>query len=331
MTFFLPNPNHPWLGAPWRDWLTGQPGGFAENVTSVTLVAAAVVLAAMALVRFRIPRFWGGLALLAASLTLGPFIRVAGVATYLPTPWAVLRYVPVIGTARAPARFAVLLTLAVAVLFALALAALAERRAGLRRPVVALVGLLLAIELCPAPRPLFDGTIAPVYAQIASDPRDVRVLELPFGVRDGLTSFGDFTAASQFHQTLHGKRLIGGYLSRVSDRRFEMVRRRPVLAVLAALSERRSVTPAELEAARRRGPGFVAAARLGYVVVDRSRASQNLIDLATSAFDLEKIGEAGHRELYRPRAPAPATALMSARGVAVAPVPLPAGRPGGLQ
>ena len=312
MTLFLPNPNHPWLGAPWREWLTGQPGGFAENVTSVTLVAAAVVLAAVWLARFRIPRFWGGLALLAGSLTLGPFIRVADVATYLPTPWAVLRYVPVIGTARAPARFAVLLTLAVAVLFALALAALADRRAGLRRPVVALVGLLLAIELCPAPRPLFDGTIAPVYAQIASDPRDVRVLELPFGVRDGLTSFGDFSAASQFHQTLHGKRLVGGYLSRVSNRRFEMARRRPVLAVLAALSEGRDVSPAELEEARRRGPEFVDAARIGYVVVDRSRASQALVAFATSAFSLEKIAEADHRELYRPRPPGAITASMSA-------------------
>ncbi len=331
MTLFLPNPNHPWLGAPWREWLTGQPGGFAENVTSVTVVAGAVVLAAVWLGRFRIPRFWGGLALFAGSLTLGPFIRVADVATYLPTPWAVLRYVPVIGTARAPARFAVLLTLAFAVLFALALAALADRRAGLRRPVVALVGLLLAIELCPAPRPLFDGTIAPVYAQIASDPRDVRVLELPFGVRDGLSSFGNFSAASQFHQTLHGKRLIGGYLSRVSNRRFEMVKRRPVLAALAALSEGREVSPADLDEATRRGPVFVNAAGIGYVVVDRLRASPALVALATSAFNLEKIAEAGDRELYRPRASAPVTASMSARDPAGAPTSPPTGRPGGQQ
>ncbi len=330
LTLVMPNPNHPWFGAPWREWLTGQPGGFAENVTSVTVVAAAVVLAAVWLVRFRIPGFWGGLALIAGSLTLGPFIRVADVATYLPTPWAVLRYVPIIGAARAPARFAVLLTLAVAVLFALALAALADRRTGLRRPVIALVGLLLAFELCPAPRPLFDGTIAEVYAQIASDPRDVRVLELPFGVRDGLSSFGDFSAASQFHQTLHGKRLIGGYLSRVSNRRFEMIKRRPVLAVLAALSEGRDVSPAALEEARRRGPVFVDAAGIGYVVVDRLRASPALVALATSALNLEKIAEAGHRELYRPRAPAPVTASMSVQDAA-APIAPSTGRPGGQQ
>jgi hypothetical protein len=304
LTLFMPNPNHPWLGAPWRDWLTGQPGGYAENITSITLAAAVVILAAMRFASFRVPRFWGGLALLAGGLTLGPFVRVAGIETYLPTLWSVLRYVPIVGTARAPARFAVLLMLAVAVLFALALAALADRRPAIRKPMVAVVGLLLAFELCPAPRPLHDGTIAAVYAQIASDPRAVRVLELPFGVRDGLTSFGDFSAASQFHQTRHGKRLIGGYLSRVSSRRFEMARRRPVLAVLAALSEGRIVSQAKLDEALRLGPGFVEAARVGYVVVDRSRASRDLVDLATRALDLERIGEAGARELYRPRASA---------------------------
>jgi hypothetical protein len=329
MTLFMPNPMHPWLGGPWRAWLEGQPGGYAENITSITLVAAAVILAGIWFASLRVPRFWGGLAVLAGGLTLGPFVRVAGVETHLPGVWAVLRYLPVVGIARAPARFAVLLILAVAILFAMALAALADRRPAMRGPVIACVGLLLVFELCPAPRPLYDGTIAPVYAQIASDPRDVRVLELPFGVRDGLSSFGDFTAASQFHQTLHGKRLIGGYLSRVSSRRFEMVRRRPVLAALAALSEGRSLPPAELDAVRQRGPGFVAAARLGYVVVDRSRASQNLVDFAASALDLEKIGEAGHRELYRPRAPAPVTASMSARDTPGVPIPPPAGRPGG--
>ena len=33
-------------------------------------------------------------------LALGPFVHVAGVNTYLPTPWTLLRYVPLIGEAR---------------------------------------------------------------------------------------------------------------------------------------------------------------------------------------------------------------------------------------
>jgi hypothetical protein len=188
------------------------------------------------------------------------------------------------------------------VLFALALAALADRYPSRRRPVLVMAGLLLVFELCPAPRILYDGTIPAIYAQIAADPRDVRVLELPFGVRDGLSSFGDFSAATQFHQTTHGKRLIGGYLSRVSSRRIQNVKRRPVLAVLLALSEGRTVAPAEFEEARARGVAFVRTANIGYVVMDRSRTSPSLVDAATAILELQKIGQSGTRELYRPRA-----------------------------
>ncbi len=302
VTLFLPNPNHPWFGLPWREWLSAQPGGYAENVTSVTLVATVVILAAIRSASFRIPRFWSGLAAIGGLLTLGPFLRVAGIETYLPAPWAVLRYVPVLGAARTPPRFAVLLMLAVSVLFALALKAIAERQSARQRMVMAFAGLALVVELCPAPRVLHDGTAPAIYAQIAADPRDVRVLELPFGVRDGLSSFGNFSAASQFHQTAHGKRLIGGYLSRVSSRRVEGVRRRPVLAVMMALSEGRPVSQAEMDEAVRRAPTFVHAVKLGYVVVDRSRATTDLADAAISILDLEKIGAVGQPRVV-PSAP----------------------------
>jgi hypothetical protein len=302
VTVLLPNPNHPWFGAPWKAWLTGEPGGFVENVTSITIVAAVVIVAAIRTRSFRVPRFWGGLAVLSAWLTLGPFVRVAGVETFLPTPWTILRYAPGLSAARSPARFAVLLALAASVLFAMALKVLAERRRTGGRMLFAVVGVALAVELCPAPRTLYDGTVPAIYAQIARDPREVRVLELPFGVRDGLSSFGNFSAASQFYQTIHGKRLIGGYLSRVSRRRVEDIRRRPVLAVLMALSEGGAVTSAQFDDAMAHGPTFVRAASLAYVVVDRTRTSPELVDAAKVILDLEKIGESGTRELYRPRA-----------------------------
>ena len=90
------------------------------------------------------------------------------------------------------------------------------------------------------PRPLFDGTYAHSSEIIAADPRPVRVLNLPFGVRDGTSSLGNFGARSLFEQTRHGKALIGGYLSRVSERRRRtMVEAFPELAALLDLSEGR--------------------------------------------------------------------------------------------
>ena len=67
-------------------------------------------------------RWWTALAITFGALALGPFVHVAGANTYIPGPWALLRYVPVLGLARTPARFSVVMMLAVAVLFAAALA-----------------------------------------------------------------------------------------------------------------------------------------------------------------------------------------------------------------
>ena len=36
-------------------------------------------------------------------LALGPFVHVAGINTYVPGPWALLRYVPLIGLVHTPA------------------------------------------------------------------------------------------------------------------------------------------------------------------------------------------------------------------------------------
>lgn len=308
VSFFLPNPNHPWLGALTHDWLASEPGGYAENVTSVTVVALLVLLAAWRKRAFKVSWFWKGLALGAGSLALGPFLRVATVETLVPTPWAFLRYAPLIGVARSPARFAVLVSLAVSVLFAMALRALVSRSPHAHRLMWA-CGSLLIVELCPAPKLLHDGTFPDIYARIARDPREIRVIELPFGIRDGLSSFGDFSAASQFYQAAHGKRLVGGYLSRVSKWRVELNQRRPVLAVLMALSEGRAVPPAELAAASDLASRFLARTEIGYVVIDRSRASPELMTTAARLLDLEYLEAAGDRALYRPRRSAASAAV----------------------
>jgi hypothetical protein len=104
-------------------------------------------------------------------------------------------------------------------LFALALARITAHRPARRRMVLTAVGLALVFELSPFPRPLYSAHVPDVYRTIANDPRDVRVLNLPFGFRDGEWSQGNFSAASQFFQTVHEKRLIGGYLSRIGPRR----------------------------------------------------------------------------------------------------------------
>jgi hypothetical protein len=139
-----------------------------------------------------------------------------------------------------------------------------------------------------------------VYQYIALAPADVRVLELPSGVRDGTQSIGNFTARTQFFQTAHGKRLIGGYLSRVSRRRVADVRRDPMVDALIWLSEGNVIDASRRQSLLEAGPAFVQRANVGFVVVDRARTPDPLREFAVEAFALEFIDSDGVFELYKP-------------------------------
>src|SRR5688572_8864717 len=97
--------------------------------------------------RFRPSPRWFVIALSFALLALGPFVHFAGLNTYVPGPWAVLRYVPLIGAARTPARFAIVMMLGFSVLFGLALRHVTTRWPSRRPMVLAAVGIALLFEL----------------------------------------------------------------------------------------------------------------------------------------------------------------------------------------
>lgn len=332
----LPNPTH----ALWGDLV--QPllwawrlDAFPEHVGSFSLVALVVVGA----MRLRAGRWWDGaglwawLTLISVLLALGPFLTVAGVTTGIPGPWSVLRFVPVLGWARSPSRFAVLATLGLCLLLAFALRALLTQRRGVLAAAVATV--LLAAELSPAPRDLHAATAPSIYQLIASDPDPrVRVLELPAGVRDGLGSLGNFRTRTQFYQVMHGKPIVGGYLSRVTEARRRRTMEIPTMRALVRLSEGAALSPDEDVQARLLARQFVQRARIGHVVLVRDMVSPALRAWAVEALELQLVAADSGRELYRPAAWPPAEPLPDRRlrppprGVTAADAPA-ASQPGG--
>jgi len=298
--FFLPNPNHPLAPDAIRAWLTPRPDAYYENVASLTFVALLTIGLAWR-TGWRIPRLWGGLAVVFGALALGPFVHIVGLNTHIPGPWALLRYLPVIGLARTPSRFSIIAMLMVAILFGMALAWLGRRWPARRPLILATTGVLLAVELLPAPVTLHSAAVPTIYRRIATAPEDVRVLELPFGIRDGTSSLGDFTARSQYFQTAHGKRLIGGYLSRMSRRRVSDTRRDTMLDALIWLSEGRELDASRWRSLVESGPGFVERANIGFVVIDRRRTTRAMREFANTAFELQLIDADGDFELYAPR------------------------------
>ncbi len=303
LAYFAPNPLHPLFGSLSFGWLSGLPGGFNENVASVPWVALVTIVGAVLWAGFRPLKGWVVFTGVFAWLALGPFITVAQQLTYIPTPWALLRYLPIIGAARTPTRISILVMLGVSMLLAMAVQHLRSRS---RHPrlLVAAIGALLLFELLPAPRTLHSAEIPEVYRIVAADPRPIRVLSLPFGLRDGISSRGNYSSSSQFYQTFHEKRLVGGYISRLPGGSIERYRRNTTLRVLLRLSEGTPVEPELYQDALQNADRNLRRLDIGYVVIDPSQSSPELIAFAHRVFDLSLVTKSGGLELYRtPAAP----------------------------
>ena len=301
LAFVTPNPNHPVMR-----WLTGDqqlsaPTRFVEYTASFSLVAILVVFAAVWLAKYRPKAGWWWITIGFALLALGPFIYVAGVNTHVPGPWSLLRYVTPIALARMPTRFAIVAALGLAMLMAGALAAIGGQWPQRRRAITALVAVLLAMELWPAPRTLYSAEISPIYDRIAADARPVRVLSLPFGVRDGTWETGNFRPRSLFNQTRHGKPLIGGYLSRISPQRVDRMRGAyPTLDALIKLSERGPIGPDVARTLQERGNRLIEQGQVGYVVIDSRYIPPERAQLVIDAFKLRPVLQDRHLTLFVP-------------------------------
>jgi len=306
LAFVHPNPQHPlvrWLTV---DPLVLQPTVFVEYTASLSLVAVAIIIIAMWRAGFRPRPAWIAVTLGFALLALGPFLIIGGANTHVPGPWALLRYVPGFALARTPTRFVVVASMGLSILMAGGLASLGERWPHRRRQIGAVVGLLLLFELCPAPRPLYSAEISPIYDRIAADPRPVRVLSLPFGVRDGTWETGNFRPRTQFNQTRHGKALIGGYLSRVSQRRVERMRvEYPTLDALIKLSDTAPIGPEVKQVLDDRGDRLIAQGDVGYVVIDQRFIPAARAQLVIDALKLREVQRDRHLTLYVPAANLP--------------------------
>jgi hypothetical protein len=301
LAFVTPNPQHPLLRWLFGDPLAARPTIYVEYTAAFSLVALVLIAFAMWRARYRPAAGWLLVTIGFALLALGPFVHVAGYNTHVPGPWALLRYVPGFGLARMPTRFAIVASMGVAVLLAGALAAIGSKWPHRRRQIGAIAAAVLIFELLPAPRTLYSAEISPVYDRIAADARDVRVLSLPFGVRDGTWETGNFRPRSLFNQTRHGKNLIGGYLSRVSPNRVDRMRRQfPTLDALIKLSEKAPIGT-EVEAVlRERGNRLVTQANLGYVVIDSRFITPERAQLVIDAFRLRELQRDAHLTLYEP-------------------------------
>jgi hypothetical protein len=303
LSYVVPNPNHPWFGGVTRPWfLPPRLDSFPELVASFSLVALLAI--AVAAWRRRLPRFWIAFTAFFVVMSLGPFVHLAGVNTYVIGPWALLRYVPIIGMARSPSRFAIVAMLGLSLLFAMALQELWRRKVAVGRAWVIAIVAVLAVELLPAPRPLHSAAVPAVYDMVAVSPWNpddsAHLLELPTGVRDGTSSLGNFSPAAPFFQTRHRRPMIGGYLSRVSGARKRTHDSLPMLRALFRLSEGGPLPEDWAREAYAFRETFLRRSCVRFVVLDKRRASPELQTFAIDALHLARVHEDATHVLFTP-------------------------------
>ena len=95
---------------------------------------------------------------------------------------------------------------------------------------------------------------------------------------------------------------MGGYLSRLSARRIRDVRADPVRNALAILSENGRLTPQQEADLLARGPSFIRAWNIHFVVVDAEETSPMLGGMAIKAFRLHHVETNSSLSLYRTEA-----------------------------
>jgi hypothetical protein len=190
-------------------------------------------------------RFWGWSAAVFAILSLGPVLHLLGRTSWTTwdtgvlLPYAILYKLPGFAVMRAPARFAVLVSLSAAVLTAYGLVALRARWPRVRhagRALALAAGVLILAEYWTTFELVAPGSSA-VAEAMRRDPAPGAVLNVPT------------IPAIEYlwYQAQHERPLVGGFLSRLPPDRFAA--ENPVMRYLDP------ATPADADAAVRDGAG----------------------------------------------------------------------------
>lgn len=254
------------------------------------------LIAALFLVR-REPRSWpwslGALAFI--ILTLGPVVH----GTTIPLPFALIRKLPSLEHFRTPYRFQIPAALGMALAAGFVLGRVVRAFPARRRLVLAAVA-SVAIADVVAHRVAAGFAITtmprePVYAQIAKDPRDCLVLEVPLGVRTGIDRVGPGEELS-FYQPVHQKRLINGFAARVPWEALEYYRRSPALMLLAG----ENPPPGDIEVDFQHR---LRELRVGYVVIHSGLVTreqlQEVLGLITRTGQFEPLSTSGTTIAFR--------------------------------
>ena len=285
MGLVTPTALHP-LGGDWVETLQQTREGTSRfrDVNTLFLGWAGLALALVGALRYgRRLAAWITSFVVFSLFSLGPLLQINSRSTFdldglivnFPLPFIVLHYIPLVKANRVPNRFSVVLMLSLAVLAGFGAYWLLKKAAGAKHRVAGWVAIscslllaaLLLFEHWSIPLPLTDARIPPVYQQVAADPDDFAILQLPMGWRNSFGVQGAENTQTQYFQTYHHKRLLSGNISRNPPFKFDYFRRVPILDSLITIQDYGEVDEERRAADQATAAEFVSFYDIRYVVV----------------------------------------------------------------
>ena len=237
LSFLVPNRLHPWFGPHFVE--VNDRLGPILSPRSAYLGFIPIGLAIIGIIAYRQKaRFWMLATLIFILLSMGMQIKFNGkpiLPYYL--PWAI----PIIHVIRHPFRFTILVFLSLSVLVGYGARWVVERMGSHRRWVSTLVVILIAciimVEYRVHPLPTKRASYSPFYNQLAREKGNFAIADIPTGRTPA--------KYAMFHQTIHGKKIIDGHISRTPSNAYDFIESNPLLRDLHADSVPDSELPVE--------------------------------------------------------------------------------------
>jgi hypothetical protein len=219
--FFTPALSHPVWGRwpSFRAWAAAVIGRGHALENTVYLGVVALLLAGWgARRRWREARFWLILGLVAVLLSLGPVLKIGGLQTSLPLPYALLQRLPFYQWGRIPGRANETIVLPLAVLASLGVTSLLGPLRRLHKPsqgwLITVLSVLILFDCVVAwPFPAMEASVPDFYQHMAQEASDFAVLDLPqwpIWLREA-------SNRAMYYQTVHQHKIVGGYVWRLPE------------------------------------------------------------------------------------------------------------------
>ncbi len=198
----------------WSRWT-----GYQEGVGYLGYGILFLVFYALWKIRNRSTAFWTLCASVFGILSLGPLLHINGQITKIKLPYLLLdKYIPFFSIAGVPTRMTSIMFLALAILSAYAITRLMTGDKKYKLLLFVLLPLII-FEYAPTKLDISQVTVPSFYITLAKDKQDYAILDV-----------SDNEAKILFYQTVHSKRLIGGYTSRPTVSTNNFLQKTPVIS-----------------------------------------------------------------------------------------------------